>query len=72
MSESQDAIDRDKTIDSELARITTPTKDEVETIITLRLLKFREKLVKDFSLEKTSSESEGGVIVTTRCTEDSY
>ena len=72
MSESQDAIDRDKTIDSELARITTPTKDEVETIITLRLLKIREKLVKDFSLEKTSSESEGGVIVTTRCTEDSY
>ena len=72
MSKSQDAIDRDKAIYSELARITTLTKDDVEAIITLRLLKFREKLVKDLGLEKTSSESKGGVVVSTRCTEDPH
>ena len=58
-------------IERGLARIVTPTKDEVEAMITLRILKYHERLVKDYGLEKTSSESEGGVIVTTRCTEDS-
>ena len=65
-------LKKQETIERELDRIVTPTKDEVEAIITLRILKYHEKLVKDYGLEKKSSESEGGVAVTTRCTEDSH
>ena len=47
-----------------------PTKDDVEDIITNRILKYHKKLVKDYGLQRTSYESQGGV--TTRCTEDSH
>ena len=49
-----------ETIERELDRMKTPTKDDVEAMITLRILKYHKKLVKDYGLEKTSSESEGG------------
>ena len=63
---------KQEAIDRELSRIVTPTKNDVEAIISLRLLEFHKKLVKDYGLKKTSSASKGGVIVTTRCTEDPH
>ena len=61
-----------ETIERELERIRTPTKDDVEAIITLRILEFHKKLVNDYGLEKASSELGRGRTVTTRYTEDSH